>query len=305
MKYIIGMDGGGTKTHAVITNLNGETLYETSGSATNFLVIGTDKACESILNLINECLKKLSIDYDTIAVVLLGTTGAGRRSDAERLEKAFSDYLNFNKLNPVKFHVESDARIALEGAFSGMPGSILIAGTGSIMFGKDINGNIYRVGGFGRYLGDEGSGYSIGKKGLAAVSKDYDGRGTKSLMSKLLSEKFNIKNSEELITAVYKNNFDIASIVPIVFEAAEKNDPSAVKIIDEESDELILHVIAMSEKIKETFLNLSFIGGILSSDNIFSRMVREKIKERLLNVIVKKPDYPPEMGAVLMAKNLI
>ncbi len=79
-----------------------------------------------------------------------------------------------------KFVVESDARVALEGAFSGNPGSILIAGTGSIMFGKDSKGNIHRVGGFGRILGDEGSGFHIARSGLTAVAKQFDGRGERT-----------------------------------------------------------------------------------------------------------------------------
>lgn len=305
MSYIIGIDGGGTKTHAVLTNLQGEKLFECFGGASNFLILGTEKVSETLLTLIDSCKKYLNISYSDISSVLLGTTGAGRRGDAELLENDFQSYLNSKNISIKNFRVESDARIALEGAFSGKPGSILIAGTGSIMFGKDKEGNIHRVGGFGRYLGDEGSGYSIGRKALTAIAKSFDGRGKKTILSDLLAEKFGIVSSEKLITEVYKNNFDVASVTPLVLQAAEIKDETAIQIIESETDELILHLKAMEEKIKEDVLSVAFIGGILSSKNIYSDLFTTKINRQVPNCRVKLPDYPPEYGAILMAQSFL
>ncbi len=305
MKYIIGMDGGGTKTHCLITDINNKILYECTGGASNFLVKGTKIVSETLLGLITNCKENLGIEYSDIGVALIGTTGAGRRADAEKLEKDFSEYAKSRGIKLNEFKVESDARIALEGAFSGKPGSILIAGTGSIMFGKDEDGNIHRVGGFGRYLGDEGSGYAIGRKGLVAVSKDFDGRGNKTLITGMLNEKFGIDSPEKLISEIYKNNFDLASTAPLVLAAADKGDQSAIKIIDEESDELIDHISSMRKKINQLKMNLAFIGGIISSDNIYSRMLRKKIGIKLPEVNLQDPEYPPAMGAILMAKKIM
>lgn len=302
MSYLIGIDGGGTKTHAVLTNLNGEKLFECFGGPSNFLILGTEKVSETLLTLIDSCKNYLNISYSDISFVLLGTTGAGRRSDAELLENDFQSYLTSKNISIKNFRVESDARIALEGAFSGKPGSILIAGTGSIMFGKDKDGNIHRVGGFGRYIGDEGSGYSIGKKALTAIAKSFDGRGKKTILSELVAEKFGIVSSEKLITEVYKNNFDIASVTPLVLQASEIKDEIAVHIIESETDELILHLKAMEEKIKEEVLSVAFIGGILSSKNVYSKLFATKINEQIPNCRVKLPDHPPEYGAILMAQ---
>ncbi len=305
MEYIIGMDGGGTKTHTVIANQQGKILFECTGSASNFLVRGTSQVSETLLSLIEECKNKLNIGYEDIKVVLIGTTGAGRRPDAERLESAFNEYTSNKNISLKRFRVESDARIALEGAFSGRPGSILIAGTGSIMFGKDAKGFIHRVGGFGRFLGDEGSGYAIGRKGLVAVSKDFDGRGRHSIITELLSEKFNIDSQEKLITEIYKNNFDMASAAPLVIAAAEKGDGPALTIIDEETDELVLHISAMLKKLMQKDMDLAFIGGIITNENIYSKELKRKIMQRLTGVNVKQPDHSPAMGAVLMAADLI
>jgi N-acetylglucosamine kinase-like BadF-type ATPase len=305
MSYIIGIDGGGTKTHCLLTDLNGTVLHECYAGPSNFLVQGIEPVSSTLFNLINSCGEKFKIHIEDIDIVLLGTTGAGRRTDAERLEQGFADYLSKHKVNLKLFRVESDARIALEGAFSGKPGSILIAGTGSIMFGKDAQGNIHRVGGFRRYLGDEGSGYMLGKKGLVAVSKEFDGRGNKTLISQLVKEKFKIDSPEILITEIYKNNFDIASAAPLVIEAAERHDETALKIVDEETDELLSHIITMKKKVKEEIFCVAFIGGIITHMNIYSDTLRRKISEKLQNVLVKDAENSPAMGAVLMAKQIL
>jgi len=305
MSYIIGIDGGGTKTHCLLTGLDGTILHECYGEPSNFLVRGIEPVASTLFNLINACTERLKISDQKIDIVLLGTTGAGRRTDAERLEQGFADYLSKQKVKLNLFRVESDARIALEGAFSGKPGSILIAGTGSIMLGKDVQGNIYSVGGFGRFLGDEGSGYMLGKKGLTAVSKHFDGRGQETKISELVKEKFKIISSEILITEIYKNNFDIASVAPLVIEAAEKNDEIAKKIIEDEIDELLLHISTMDSKLSEKILYVAFIGGIITHKNIYSDTLRKKISEKLPNVVVRDAENSPAMGAVLMAKHFL
>ena len=305
MKYIIGIDGGGTKTDCAVADSDLNILFKTKGNPSNFLVEGTEKVSVSILELINKCKEELKFDYNDIEIILLGTAGAGRKSDVDRLKDSFLNYSKNKGIYFKNFHVESDARIALEGAFSGKPGAILIAGTGSIILGKDADGNIHRVGGFGRQIGDEGSGYSLGRKGFNAVSRQFDGRGNSTLISDVLKEKFNIISSETLITEIYRNNFTIASIAPLVISAAEENDQPALKIIDEETDELLLHISAMKQKLKLPELNIAFIGGLINNDNFYSRTLKEKITKILKDVNIKSPENPPVIGAVLMAKELL
>jgi len=305
MHYIIGIDGGGTKTQCVITNPDGEALFECKGDASNFIIFGTEKVSETIFNLVDRCRGELNISFSDIKAIVLGTAGAGRAADAERMVKAFTDYSLSKNITFNLFHVESDARIALEGACSGQPGSILISGTGSIIFGKDEEGNIHRAGGFGRQIGDEGSGYSVGRKGLAAVSKQFDGRGNHTLISKLLNDKFLIDSSEKLINEVYKNKFDIASAAPYVIEAAELGDAEALKIIEVETNELFLHIAAMKKKLKLPEFQIVFIGGLISRDNIYSKTLKRKLILRMPDVKVKEPDYSPAMGAVLLGKKLL
>ena len=140
MKYLIGIDGGGTKTKCVIANLQGNPVYETSGGPSNFLIHGLDKVSENILNLLTDCVKNLKCDFRDLACIVIGTAGAGRKEDADKLKSHFLKYAKSKNSVIKNLIIESDARIALEGAFSGKPGTILISGTGSIMFGKDTDG---------------------------------------------------------------------------------------------------------------------------------------------------------------------
>lgn len=304
MKYLIGMDGGGTKTKCILTDFNLNPIYETGGAASNFLVIGTEKVAVTILELIKDCIDSKNISIDDLQAVVLGTTGGGRRNDAELLEKQIFDYAEQKSLKINKFKVESDARIALEGAFSGKSGSILIAGTGSIMFGKDNKGEIHRVGGFGRYIGDEGSGYRIGRKGLNAVARYMDGRAKSTKIADLLDQEFSISTSEHLITEVYRNNFNIASVAPLVFESAESGDKIAQRILEDEADELLQHITAMKVKLNIEMLKVSLIGSILTMPNYFSYLFNEKVVRRFADVKIMEAEHSPQFGAALLAKQL-
>lgn len=304
MKYLIGMDGGGTKTKGILTDIDLNPIYETIGGPSNFLVIGTEKVSETILNLINECTSSQNISSSDIEAIVLGTTGGGRRNDAELLEKQIFEDAKLKTISINKFRVESDARIALEGSFSGKAGSILIAGTGSIMFGKDEAGEIHRVGGFGRYIGDEGSGYRIGRLGLNAVARYFDGRSRSTKIADLLEQEFSISTSEQLITEVYRNNFNIAAAAPIVFDAAENGDKIAQRILEDEADELLLHIYSMKIKLNVSILNVSLIGSLLTTANYFSYLFNEKIIRKFNDVKIKEAEHSPEFGAALMAKQL-
>lgn len=304
MTYYIGIDGGGTKTNCIICDENLNIIHRTYSGPSNFLVIGTEKVSETILNLVTDSCKAADISINKVKTVLLGTTGAGRQSDATKLEDAFSNYIEQINIKIPNFKVVSDARIALEGAFSGNPGSILIAGTGSIMFGKDVNGKIHRVGGFGRLIGDEGSGLTLGRKGLNIASKYFDGRGkTSSIVDRIKSE-FNINNESELIVKVYSEELKIQDVAPLVIKEAENGDEACLNVIEEESNELLLHIAAMSKKLNDESMKIVFIGGTITSENAYSKMLRDKLNLYLPKIYIQQADYPPEMGAVIMAKQM-
>ena len=302
MKYLIGIDAGGTKTNCAIADLTGKILIKKTGKSSNYLIAGADKTASNLFSLISKSLKKINGNFKDVKQLVIGIAGAGRIKDAKNLEASFIKNAKSKKIKINSLKVISDARIALEGAFPDSAGCILIAGTGSILFGKDRKGNLHRVGGFGRLIGDEGSGYSIGRKALQVVSKSLDGRTDKSLLSKLVLQKMKITSSEELITKIYKENFDIASLAPVVISAAEKKDKMAIGILNEETDEVVLHIRAVMKKMKVKKLNVAFTGSLIANKNFYSKLLTKKIKSTLRTVKIIKPKLSPVEGAILLAK---
>ncbi len=305
-KYIIGIDGGATKTTAVLSDITGNILAELTSGPGNFLIIGVDNAAKTISELILDICNHAEVSSQNVEVIFIGLTGAGRESDAERMKKGLLDFWNARYSSSLKnVVVTSDARIALEGAFSGSPGIILIAGTGSIMFAKDRNEEIHRVGGFGRFIGDEGSGYSIGKCGLTALGKFFDGRISETKLTEMIAQNFSITSAEELINAVYKDNFDLASVAPLVIQGAEDGDEVCREILRKEADELVCHVKAIKNKIKLKNVSVAFIGGLISNENYYVKLLRKNIMQKVEGVTVVNPEHPPAYGAVLLGMESI
>jgi len=305
IKYLIAFDCGATKTECALADINGNILYTTTGGAANFLVTGTNETSRIIVSLLNDCIKKLNTDYSEIENVVIGAAGAGRKKDAGKLESSLFEIFASDGIKIRSLKVVSDAQIALQGSFPNEAGCTLIAGTGSIIYGKNERGNIYRVGGFGRLLGDEGSGFSIGRKGLQAAAKYFDGQGDETLIVKLIEEKYSINTADELIKKVYKDNFDIASIAKIVLIAAQNEDKIAHNILLEETDELIHHISTMMKKMDTIDLRVSFAGSLIINNNIYSDMLRDKIKTAFPSVNIVEPKHSPIEGAILLAKEML
>lgn len=300
MRYLIGIDYGGTKTDCVIASFDPKILFSASTAGGNLLKVGFEKASLNILSSIEKCIENTNIKYEDVDLVLIGSAGAGRKEDSDKLLNELKRITDFKNIK-----ITTDAHIALEGAFSGKPGCILIAGTGSIIYGKDNKGKLYRIGGFGRLIGDQGGGYSIGRKGLIAVSKQLDGWGNNTKITELICDNFKIKNKEDLISKVYENRVSIPEAAPLVIEAAKSGDETAIIILNEESDELIEQITAMKKKVNEEKLNLAFTGSLIQNKNYYSDLLREKIREELPFVKVTEAENPPAVGAVLLSKKYL
>lgn len=299
MKYHIGIDAGASKSKLVMTNDSLKKIIETKGGAANILRQGKPESAETISSLICKSLKAAKLTNPKIECITVGAAGAGRKSDANEFRDILNEKLNQKNINFSNIFIISDAEAALEGAFNGGPGCILISGTGSIAYGKDPNGIIFRVGGFGRNIGDEGSGFSIGSKGINEFSKQIDGRNPKTFLFEIFSLKLKVSASEDLINLVYSNNFDLASAAPLVIEAAEKKDRICQQILSDEVDELFSHIRTVKSRIAAPLMKLCLLGSILNTNNHFSKIFRQKIKILHPDIIITEPAYPPELGAVI------
>lgn len=305
MEYLIGFDCGATKTECALADIKGTILNSITGEAANLLVSGIDKVSETIFSIFDELKSELKFNYSDICSIVVGAAGAGRESDAAMLRDILSEKFNTQGIVLKSLKVVSDARVALEGAFPQKAGCILIAGTGSVIYGKDIKGNFHRAGGFGRIIGDEGSGYSIGKKALQHFSKYLDGRTGKTKIAEMIQDNYNIHTPDELITKIYIENLDIAPIAEIAIKAAEGNDQTAKDILNKESDEMLLLIKLMINKINIKKLPIAFGGSLLTKVNCYSEMLKKKINSSVPSVQIVNPQHTPVEGAILLAKEML
>jgi len=305
--YVVGLDGGGTKTAIQFADSQGKVLAESVGGPTNFQISGVDGAAKTIVDLIETCCHTVGCASSQIGSVVAGLTGAGRTSDQQRMSEGIRAYAQKRSVYLRDLAVESDARIAMEGAFLGDAGIIVIAGTGSIVYGKDKQGVMHRAGGWGRLIRDEGSGYRIGQDGIRAVARMIDGVSDKTSLAGMVGDEFGLRTQEEIIKAVYKDGFDLASLAPLVIRAAARRDRIAVEILASAAAEVVGMVHAVAVPLKRSAghprarIPLVFVGSLLDSDNIYSAKVRALIRKDLKSIIIQKPIASPVRGAVLMA----
>jgi N-acetylglucosamine kinase-like BadF-type ATPase len=305
-QFVIGMDGGATKTAAMLSDLNGNVLAEDTGGPSNPQVVGFEKVGEVIVGLVAELSGRAGCKTNDVVSLVAGLAGAGREGDKEQVKAAIANEARKRKVVMGHVGIETDGRIALEGAFKGKPGIIIIAGTGSFALAKDHKGATHRAGGWGRVLGDEGSGYTIGRDGLNAVTKHLDGRGKPTKLTELIDSRFGLSNHEKIIGAIYRSNFDVATVAPLVIEAAEAKDAECQRILNKATFELFEHVRVLVNKIEESKgarakIPVAFIGSLISNENVYRKILTQKITFSMPQVSVIAPEAPPTYGAVLLS----
>ncbi|MCR2044507.1 N-acetylglucosamine kinase [Anaerosalibacter massiliensis] len=294
--YIIGIDGGGTKTIGYLSDYNGNILAAAKSDTSNYLSAGIEKAKESLDNVIKSLCSYDNITKDDIGLISLGLAGAGRKRDREVIETILKDLgINCKKI------INNDAYIALVGAHGKSQGVITISGTGSITLGLNKKREMFRTGGWGHILGDEGSGYYFGKEGLVAVMKSYDGREKGTLITNKVLNYLNFTTVDEIVQYVYSNinnKTKISGLSRLVIEAAEENDEVARKIINKGVHELVSMIITVVDKMGEPE-NIALTGGIFDNSNLIKDKVNIILEEKFqLNVVDRK--YSSVIGALII-----
>ncbi len=299
-KFIIGVDGGGTKTHAVFLSLQGEILGQVTVGPSNYQQAGK-KGIQDVCSAILEALPQQNLATEGIARWVLGLAGAGRPSDQLAVREAV-EALGFAG----RVTVENDGFIALVGAFSGEPGIILISGTGSICYGMNAEEKMARSGGWGYLLGDEGSGYFIGNQALIAALKDLDGRGAQTVLRQKFESFYGIASIDLIVPKIYAGSIrkeDVASLAPFVFEAAERGDSVAEQIVARAGTELGKMAIAVARQLglDNQPIRVAPIGSVLQNQQQkLVPFISAELKAVSSNLQFQQPQYPPAVGAALV-----
>lgn len=288
--FILGIDGGGTKTEAVLLNEKAHVLGYWKGGPCNVATLSEDSIAIVIRSLLNNLIGEVDI-------AVFGLAGAGRRRHVEKAAKAISRVLKAKDLVIV-----SDAEIALFSSTLFKPGILIIAGTGSAAFALDSAGKIYRCGGLGYLLDDEGSGYWIGLKVLQTVAKILDEREKPSPILERTLSFLKVRCLDELVDLAYSelSVAKIASLAEIALELFEE-DPYCHKIIEEACKELALLAKCVANKAGIHLSSIYCQGGLFNSD-IFMKLTESMLTEVFRKKMkLKKPRFKPVVGALLLA----
>lgn len=289
MKYIIGVDGGGTKTELIAYDLSGNELYKTQGSYGN-LSVNVEEALNNIEDVIDKCIISLKEDECTfIALGLAGIeSGNYKQILTERLKERFK----------VEVQAMNDADIALAALLKGKDGILTIAGTGSICYGINKD-NKARAGGWGHLIGDEGSGYYISMAAIKHMAKrDDDGLSLDFLSKSILSE-LSLSTAQEIKGFVYsKAKADIASLATIVVKCAEEGDRIAINILEQAGRDLAITTWEVCKKLElYEEVNIGIVGSVLKKCNIVKGAFHEELSTRLKSFNLVDEDTSPALGA--------
>ena len=303
--FVAGVDGGGTKSRCVLADMQGNTISKVEGGPCNQLLIGADAAARNVVQLLTACCGNVGCPPAALHAVVLGLAGAGVGPDRDHLLRTLRALLAQSGLTALSISLDTDARIALEGAFEGKSGVVVIAGTGSVVLGKSSSGSLVRIGGWGRILGDEGSGYHVGREALRAVARDLDGMGSSGVLRSLLASREGLDTRDRILRVVYGQQLGLSSLAPLVLEGAESGDTVCRRILQEAANALADQVRAAVDSISsgET-IGVVPLGGLVERGTPYSRVLEGAIQRHCPDVEIRKPLRTPVEGAVWMALGL-
>jgi len=302
---VVGVDGGGTKTEAVIMDSDLRVIGEGKAGPSNPLRVGVTSAAAAVREAIDNACASAKIRRSDVESAQVGLAGARKHELRERMREVLL------ALGIREIEVVTDAEIALYGATDGAPGIVVIAGTGSICCGINARGKRFCAGGWGPLAGDEGAGAWIARRALRAVAYASDGRGPETLLTEFACNYFHVSTADDLTTAIYAptiTNERIAGFGKDVVEAAKRKDPVAAQIILDGGKELGVAAVAVIRNLqmeRERF-QIAFVGGVFrASGELIIKPLKAEVAKVAPRAYYEPPHFSPAVAAARMARERI
>lgn len=275
MTWIVGVDAGGTKTSVIAAR--DEVIAARSSGPGAKMRSGRGIACATAIGeVVRRALAQAGIGRADILIA--GVAGAGREEERDELRQALRGEALADRVQVI-----GDTEMALAAAFGDRPGIVITAGTGSMGIARDPYGRMHRAGGYGWQMGDEGSGYALGRAALGAVGRAADDRSPRTELTPLLLQRTRSETFDGLIRwAAAAGPAEVASLAPAVFEAALQGDTVAAGIMDYGARELaalafkLLPHFGADERV---LVDVATNGGLLFHDGPLYRSVKAKLSE--------------------------
>lgn len=303
MSYYLGVDGGGTKTECVLLDASGRLLGHGAAGPSNPLRYGFSAALEALDVAAEQTLAAAQLDFGRVTAVCVGLAGAGR----PRVVKRVMAHL-VERFPTADVHVTTDLEVALEAAVGSGPGVVLIAGTGSAALGRNSSGRLARAGGWGPWIGDEGSAFEIGRRAVQAIARVRDRLAPVTLLSDSIPAALACPNWETLVERVAENPQEIfPRIFPLVVEAAEQEDATAREILFSAAlhlSRLAASVIRRLQMAEQEFL-LARAGGVFGHSRLLDSAVDALLAGVAPRASIELLRTAPAVGAARLAQRLL
>jgi len=299
--FVIGVDGGGSKTAVVVAGTRGANLASITGSPSAVRPGQVAKSADTIARLIEEALAACDKTGERPTAICIGVAGVGRDAEFAAFFTAMQDKDLTDELV-----VLPDAVVALEDAFGDEAGILLIAGTGSVCYGRGPTGKLARCGGWGFFCGDEGSGAWIGRRALSVVTASSDGREPETALVGALLNALSLSKVEELVAwGAAATVQQLAQVAPIVVSVAATGDLRANSVLAIAAEELVLHVRTLARDLfvdERAAVPVAFSGGLMQPGSFLRKLVEHRLKSAVPGAAVRHEPVSPVRGAIRVAR---
>ncbi len=295
----IGIDAGGSKTELLASHEQNHEVLNLFGSSGNPARVGFDGSIDVLAELIVQAIERLPAG--SVAAVCAGVAGAGRRRDQMRIHEGIMAELGDRA--PERLRVTHDGDIALEAAFEGESGIMVVSGTGSVTLARTHGGEFLRAGGWGYLIGDEGSGYAVGSAGMRALAHAFDG-GPVTMIVDLLASSRDVTTPDDLFRIVYEEKVPLQKFAPLVIQAACEGDGIAGAILHDQTRGLAQQVKWLAHRCSSVYPRIALLGG-LTNEPFYRRVLSDALLEQLEDWEIMEPLNRPVVGAWRMAKELV
>jgi glucosamine kinase len=301
--YYLGIDGGGSKTTCVVGDEH-LVLATVTGGASNITRVGESGARETLHRVMREACAAAGITLSQVRRACIGVAGAGREEVAATVRQIVAESFSG------EIEVVGDMEIAMVAAFGAGPGVIVVAGTGSIAYGRDAQGRRARAGGWGFEISDEGSAHWIGRAAVSAVLRAADEAGdtSGSLLLRELKTAWHVDSLPELGGAANANP-DFAALFPAVLAAAESGDTVAAHVIRQASGELaqlaeiVLRRLFPVQHLSDSpAVPVAMVGGVFRHALKLRELFYNRVRTANPNIVLNPEVVDPVHGALQMAR---
>ncbi len=303
-EFLLGIDGGGSKTVALLANADLHILGRGIAGPSNYQGIGADAACAALDAAIAAAFADAHLAPQPVVALCLGLAGMDRPEDRE----LFAGWAG-RALPRARVTFVNDAELVLAAGTPAGWGVALICGTGSIAIGRDAAGRRVRAGGWGYLLGDEGSGYAIGLAALRAIMRAEDGRGPRTALTQAILAQWELPAPAALIPKVYREQLrpgEIATLAALVDAAAASGDEAAIEILSEAGLELALATGAVIRRLAlPSPAPCALAGSVIVKGQIMCARFLGSAAALGLRLDPITPVTEPAQGALRLAAGLL